>query len=38
MRRARLILVALSLAGCAGLGMQSSDNAASRPPALTSIR
>ena len=28
MRRARLILVALSLAGCAGLGMQSSDNAA----------
>jgi len=28
MRRARLILVALSLAGCAGLGMQSSDDAA----------
>ena len=28
MRRARLILVALSLAGCASLGMQSSDNAA----------
>ena len=28
MRRASLILVALLLAGCAGMGMQSSDNAA----------